>query len=107
MELTRPVPTGRACDSANVSQEVPMLLPEFAIGPVQASHSREFAKIAGSEIAQAPTRRVTQLLALTALDVFADPQLLPKARKDLKEWKAARQPPCTCPSGEDCSLKAN
>ncbi|KAL1481947.1 hypothetical protein MTO96_034123 [Rhipicephalus appendiculatus] len=107
MDLTSPVPTRRASDSANVSQELPTLLPEFAIGPVEASHSREFARIAGSEDAQAPTRRVTQLLALTALDVFADPELLPNARKDLREWKAARQPPCTCPSVEDCTLKAN
>ncbi|KAL1442823.1 hypothetical protein MTO96_046228 [Rhipicephalus appendiculatus] len=107
MDLTSPVATRRACDSANVSQEVPTLLPEFAIGPVEASHSREFARIAGSEDAQDPTRRVTQLLALTALDVFADPELLPSARKDLKEWKAARQPPCTCPSVADCSLKGN
>ncbi|KAH6925647.1 hypothetical protein HPB50_008288 [Hyalomma asiaticum] len=106
MDLTRVVDTGRACDSANVSHEVPTLLPEFAIGPVEESHSREFAQIAGSEDAQAPTRRVIQMLALTALDVFTDPQLLPSARKDLKEWKAARQPPCTCPKMADPGSKA-
>ncbi|XP_075724074.1 xaa-Arg dipeptidase [Rhipicephalus microplus] len=107
MDRTCPVYARRACDSANVSQEVPTLLPQFAIGPVEASHSREFARVAGSEEAQAPTRRVTLLLALTALDVFADPQLLSDARKDLRKWKAARQPPCTCPSVGDSSLNSD
>ncbi|XP_050036482.1 xaa-Arg dipeptidase-like [Dermacentor andersoni] len=106
MDLTRAVPTGGASDASNVSHEVPTLLPEFAIGSVQDSHTREFAQAAGSESAQAPTRRASQMLALTALDVFADPQLLPRARKDLAEWKAARRSPCTCPTMAGSGSKA-
>ncbi|XP_075556848.1 xaa-Arg dipeptidase-like [Dermacentor variabilis] len=106
MDLTHVVPTGGASDAANVSHEVPTLLPEFAIGSVQESHTREFAQAAGSESAQAPTRRASQMLALTALDVFADPQLLPRARKDLAEWKAARRSPCTCPTMAGSGSKA-
>lgn len=106
MDLTRVVPTGGASDAANVSQEVPTLLTEFAIGPVQDSHTQEFAQAAASDGAQAPTRRASQMLALTALDVFADPQLLPRARKDLEEWKAARRSPCTCPKMAGSGSKA-
>ncbi|KAK8777677.1 hypothetical protein V5799_028979 [Amblyomma americanum] len=97
VDLTRTVPSGWASDAANVSHELPTLLPTFAIGDSVDVHTREFAQAAGSDGAQAPTQRVAQMLALTALDVLADADLFPRARKDLKEWKQSKQPPCTCP----------
>jgi amidohydrolase len=79
-------------DAGNVSQALPMIHPYIRIAPDGTpGHSRELATAAASPLARAGMVAAAKALALTALDLLADPAALAAARADF----AAAGPPLT------------
>ncbi len=74
---------GASTDFGNVSQRIPAFAIGFAVSetPVP-GHSHEMAKAATTDLAHANALAVARALALTALDLFAAPELLGAARAD-------------------------
>ncbi|KAL1480046.1 hypothetical protein MTO96_051366 [Rhipicephalus appendiculatus] len=85
--------TGGSTDAGNVSYVLPTLHPGFGIGGGSAMpHTRAFAEAAATDVAHRATLRVAETLALTALDLMSDPELMARARSDFETWKATRAP---------------
>lgn len=80
-------PTG-STDMGNVSHIVPSIHPMFAIPTKAFNHTREFTVDAGKESSQAPTLRQAKAMAMTAIDLFENPQLLSSIREDFEKYKA-------------------
>jgi amidohydrolase len=77
-------------DCGNVSQTLPTIHPYIRISPDGVpGHSREFAQWARSPIARAGMVAGAKALALTALDLLAEPQALERARRDFADGGAA------------------
>ena len=73
-------------DMGNVSHAVPSVHPFFALVPQGlASHTREFAQATITEAGEAGLLRSVQALAMTGLDILADPDLLRRAREEHRE----------------------
>ncbi|XP_069829664.1 xaa-Arg dipeptidase [Dendropsophus ebraccatus] len=75
-------------DFGNVTFEVPGIHPYFFIGSDALNHTEEYTKAVGSEEAQYYTLRTAKALAMTALDVIFNPDLLETVRQD---WKTMKQ----------------
>ncbi|XP_065291733.2 xaa-Arg dipeptidase-like [Dermacentor albipictus] len=77
-------PSGGATDCGNVSHRVPAIHPLFAVPGAEGStnHTRGFAAVANAADSQPPTLRVAMVLALTALDVLTDAELLREAKRE-------------------------
>lgn len=84
-DMSEQPPTGASTDCGNVSHCIPTAHPVYSLGIGARNHTREFAVDANSEKAQEPTLRVSKALALTALDLLTDPQLMDEARKNFAE----------------------
>jgi metal-dependent amidase/aminoacylase/carboxypeptidase family protein len=70
-------------DAGNVSQALPMIHPYVRIAPDGTpGHSRDFATAAATPLARAGMVAAAKALALTALDLLADPAALEAARAD-------------------------
>ncbi|XP_056422065.1 xaa-Arg dipeptidase [Hyla sarda] len=74
-------------DFGNVTFEVPGIHPYFFIGSDALNHTEEYTKAAGSEEAQYYTLRTGKALAMTALDVIFNPDLLESICHDWKNMK--------------------
>ena len=94
---------GGSTDMGNVSQVIPSLHPKFHVGAYVSNHSKEMTVVSGSDAAQPYTLAVAKALALTALDVLRDKQLLQQIKKDFEDdmsklshndW--AVEPTCSC-----------
>lgn len=73
-------------DVGNVSQVIPTIQPTVSIsGEYIAGHSEEFKAAARSQKGLASIAVAAELLALTALDLFEQPELLEKIKADHKE----------------------
>ena len=74
---------GGSTDFGNVSQVIPSYYTRFAVGvdPVPA-HSLAMAEAAKTDFAQDVAISVAKVLALTACDVLADPNLLAAAKRE-------------------------
>ncbi|KAH7972672.1 hypothetical protein HPB52_015003 [Rhipicephalus sanguineus] len=78
----------------NVSYVLPTMHPSFDIGGGSAMpHTRAFAEAAATEGAHLAALRVAKALALTALDLMSDPELMARAQSDFKAWKESRASP--------------
>ncbi|KAL3197973.1 hypothetical protein MRX96_044552 [Rhipicephalus microplus] len=88
--------TGGSTDAGNVSYVLPTLHASFGIGGGGSAvhHTRAFAKAAATDDAHQAALRVAKILALTALDLMSDPELVARARSDFEAWKVARGAPC-------------
>ncbi|XP_044146477.1 peptidase M20 domain-containing protein 2-like [Bufo gargarizans] len=75
-------------DFGNVTYEVPGIHPYFFIGSDALNHTAEYTEAAGSKEAQYYTLRTAKSLAMTALDVIFNPELLENIHQD---WKMVRQ----------------
>ena len=72
-------------DIGNVSHEVPTIHPYIGISETEINgHSTDFAKAAISEYGQNQMIYAAKGLAMTAFDVFTDPDLLAKAREEFE-----------------------
>ncbi|XP_077492379.1 xaa-Arg dipeptidase-like [Amblyomma americanum] len=74
-------------DIGHVSHRVPTIQPTFTICSAP-NHTPEFAAAAAHKDAQAPTLLMAKAMALTGLDLFRDPGLLPEVRKNFAENRA-------------------
>lgn len=81
-DMAEQPPTGASTDCGNVSHCIPTAHPVYSLGSGARNHTRGFAEDANSEAAQEPTLRVSKALALTALDLLTDPDLLDEARRE-------------------------
>ena len=73
-------------DMGNVSHRVPSIHPMIACAPPHVViHNPEFAKYAGSETGDAAVLDGAKALAMTAIDVMTDDQLLKDARDQFNE----------------------
>jgi len=85
-----PAPSDRlgSSDVGNVSQVVPTIQPLVKIAPDGTPvHSRAFEASAASPLARQGMVMAAKAMAMTTLDLLADPTLLPKIRR---EFEAAR-----------------
>jgi len=79
-------------DMGNVSQVVPSIHPYIAIGPDKMpGHSVEFVKAAASDEGHQGLINAAKGLAMTSIDVFTNPELMAKIRKEFKEFKEKRK----------------
>ncbi|XP_013403765.1 peptidase M20 domain-containing protein 2 [Lingula anatina] len=77
--------TSGSTDMGNVSYVVPSIHPFFNIGTDVSNHSRVFTEVAGSPGAQPYTLRAAKALAMTALDVLSQPQLINRIKEDFQK----------------------
>ncbi|CAG10477.1 unnamed protein product, partial [Tetraodon nigroviridis] len=71
-------------DFGNVSYIIPGIHPFFYIGTDAFNHTEEYTKAAGAEKAQSFTLRTAKALAMTAVDVVCNPDLLMQVREDFR-----------------------
>ncbi|GCB79590.1 peptidase M20 domain-containing protein 2-like [Scyliorhinus torazame] len=74
-------------DFGNVSFIVPGIHPYFYIGTSALNHSEEYTEAAGSKEAQYFTLRTAKALAMVALDVVLNPDLLQQMKGDFEKDK--------------------
>ena len=71
-------------DMGNVSHVVPSIHPMYAIGTTAANHSHAFTTAAATELANEKTLVASKAMAMTAIDVLCDPDLIGKVQKDFE-----------------------
>lgn len=71
-------------DMGNVSHVVPSIHPMYSIGTTAPNHSHSFTTAAATELANEKTLIASKALAMTAIDVLCDPNLIGKVRDDFK-----------------------
>ena len=74
--------TTGSSDMGNVSQVVPSIHTNFGVGAPVITHSKEFTAVAATDAAHAAMLRTAQALAMTAIDLALDPELLERAKKE-------------------------
>jgi amidohydrolase len=75
-------------DIGNLSQVIPTIHPEFAIGKMNVvNHSPEFARAAVSKFGADMMIKMTKAAAMTALDVFCYPKKVKEIRKEFNKTK--------------------
>lgn len=74
-------------DFGNVTFVVPGLHPYFYIGSDALNHTEQYTEAAGSQNAQFYALRTAKALAMTALDVIFNPDLLEQVREDFRQMK--------------------
>lgn len=74
-------------DMGNVSLVKPSIHPVFSIGTPAVIHTREFNTAAGKDEAQPRTLVAGKSMALSAIEVLADPELLKAIAKEFEESK--------------------
>ena len=74
-------------DMGNVSYLIPALHPKFSIGTDAAIHTRAFADVTDTTRAHRRTIQAAKALALTAIDVVCEPDLIEKIRNDHRTQK--------------------
>lgn len=73
---------GASTDMGNVSHVVPSIHPTFAIRTTEGNHTAPFTAAAATPEAHAETVLASKGLAMTAVDLFTDPDLLARAQDD-------------------------
>ncbi|KAE8278029.1 Peptidase M20 domain-containing protein 2 Aminoacylase-1-like protein 2 [Larimichthys crocea] len=74
-------------DFGNVSFVVPGIHPYFYIGSKALNHTEEYTVASGDDRAQFFTLRTAKALAMTALDVLLNPELLQRVKQEFTEAK--------------------
>jgi amidohydrolase len=85
-------PDDRMCssDMGNVSQFVPSIHPYISIGPEDMGvHTAEFCAAAGSAAGHEGMIRAAKIMAMTAVDLLAEPANLTAVKRSFAEQKAA------------------
>jgi amidohydrolase len=91
LPLAKPEPGMGSTDWGNVSYEVPSVETSYPIlDRVCTWHSQEVVDAADSELGHANTLSVARALALTGLDLIAEPALLASVKDEFLRAKAAR-----------------
>jgi amidohydrolase len=88
LKLAPPDERMGSSDMGNVSQVVPAIHPYVAIGPEEmGGHTAEFCQAAGSPAGHKGMIKAAKILAMTAIDLLADPSNVKQARKAFEEQK--------------------
>ena len=88
MQLSDPSKTFGSTDMGNVSQLVPGIHPTVAITPVEVMvHSPEFTLAAASETGIRGLIDATKALAMTVVDLLANPEIIIKVKKEFQQEK--------------------
>ncbi|HEY8173594.1 MAG TPA: M20 family metallopeptidase [Dehalococcoidia bacterium] len=74
--------TSGSSDMGNVSQVVPSIHPSFGVGSPTFTHSPEFTAVSATDAAHEAMLRAAKALAMTAIDVALDPDLLARAKAE-------------------------
>jgi metal-dependent amidase/aminoacylase/carboxypeptidase family protein len=83
--LVKPTKTFGSTDMGNVSQIVPAIHPDFAIAPKEVTiHSPEFAQAAASEAGIKGMLDSAKALAMTIVDLVANPETVAKIKREFK-----------------------
>ncbi|MDH5541481.1 MAG: M20 family metallopeptidase [Nitrospinota bacterium] len=78
-------------DIGNLSQTLPALHPEFAVGDSKTvNHSRDFLKAVLSKNGVENMMKMTEALAATTIELFMNPSLVAEAKKEFNAFKANR-----------------
>ncbi|MGD8623051.1 MAG: M20 family metallopeptidase [Anaerolineae bacterium] len=89
--LDEPEPRMGSSDMGNVSQVVPSIHPYIAIGPEEmGGHTEDFCAAAGSPAGHRGMLDGAKLLAMTAIDLLADPANVAEARRTFQSQRAAQ-----------------
>lgn len=72
-------------DMGNVSHIVPSIHPTYSIGTKAANHSLGFTEASGKPEAQKSTLIAAQSMALLALDIMCNPNILKKAKEQFEK----------------------
>ena len=82
---------GGSTDMGAVSHVVPSIHPHFKITSANIDlHTREFEVAAATEEAQEAMLQGAKTLAMTAIDIWTDPELLLRAKEEFRQWKQAQ-----------------
>jgi metal-dependent amidase/aminoacylase/carboxypeptidase family protein len=88
MELARPESTFFSTDMGNVSQLVPSIHPMVAITAGEATfHSPQFAEAAASEGGSRGLFDAAKALAMTVVDLLANPEMMIQIKKEFQGGK--------------------
>jgi len=88
MLLSEPKHTFGSTDMGNVSQVVPSIHPFVAIAPVEvANHSPQFALAAASEAGTHGLLDAAKALAMTVVDLVANPGIVSKVKEEFEQTK--------------------
>ncbi|CAB4034490.1 Hypothetical predicted protein [Paramuricea clavata] len=74
-------------DMGNVSHVVPSIHPLYSITTKAGNHTHEFTKATGDEIAQSPTLIAAKSMAMTAVDILCNPEMLEQMKNKHNEGK--------------------
>jgi len=79
--------TGEAgsTDMGNVSYVVPSIHPMFYIGSKAVNHTRDFTGASGDEKAQPYTLAVAKAIAMTAIDIYTNPETLKQIKEEFEK----------------------
>ncbi|XP_078368051.1 xaa-Arg dipeptidase-like [Oculina patagonica] len=72
-------------DMGNVSKIIPSIHPMYSIGSKAVNHSHAFTTAAITEIAHEKTLIASKAMAMTAIDVLCNPELMEKIKKDFEK----------------------
>jgi amidohydrolase len=85
MPLSNPTKAFGSTDMGNVSQLVPTIHPHFAIAPKEVPiHSPEFARAAASETGIKGMLDGAKALAMTVVDLVANPEIVARIKQEFK-----------------------
>ncbi|MFQ5997567.1 MAG: amidohydrolase, partial [Dehalococcoidales bacterium] len=77
-------------DIGNVSQLVPTIHPLIAIAPVKmVTHSPQFAESAASEAGTKGLLDAAKALAMTVVDLVANPEAVARVKEEFRQGKGA------------------
>ena len=90
MDPVEPVTAGSgSTDMGNVTYAVPGLHPSYSVESTAGNHNAGFTEAAGSEEGHARMVTASKALALTVIDLFAQPELLAEAKREFDERAAS------------------
>ncbi|MEE8204763.1 MAG: M20 family metallopeptidase [Dehalococcoidales bacterium] len=85
-QLENPNQSFGSTDTGNVSQLVPSIHPSVAIAPAEVSiHSPQFARAAASEAGSQGMIDAAKALAMTVVDLLADPETVARVKKEFAQ----------------------
>jgi amidohydrolase len=91
LELAAPDERMGSSDMGNVSQVVPSMHPYVAIGPEEmGGHTAEFCAAAGSPAGHEGMIKAAKLMAMTAVDLLAEPANLAEAKEEFAAQKGRK-----------------
>lgn len=74
-------------DMGNVSHVVPSIHPMYSINTTAPNHSHAFTTAAATEVANQKTLVASKVMAMTAIDVLCDSDVIAKVRNDFELQK--------------------